>query len=94
MTGLAAVWISIAFQAFVFNDDISAPKAEQSYKQKHTIPLLTVHFYHVKKKDILSFTSSDSFKKTPPDLSTTFSITSRLFRGLGTFPPRKQSPKD
>lgn len=63
MTGLAAVWISIAFQAFGkrCNDDISAPKAKQSYKQKHTIPLLTVHFYHVKKKDMLSFKSTDSF---------------------------------
>ena len=39
----------------------------------------------------LSFTSSDSFhKKTPPDLSTTFRITSRLFRGLGNFPPSNQ----
>ena len=75
------------------NDFISAPKAKQSYKQKHTIPLLTVHFYHVKRKICCHLNQRIRFKNTL-HLSTTFSITSRHLGGLGPFPPRKQSPKD
>ena len=124
MTGLAAVWISIAFQAFGkrCKDYSSAPKAK-AYHPAVDRTLLSCQ----KKKDMggppkiggtppkwmvnilenpiflmddfggktpffletpikLSFTSSDSLKKKKPDLSTTFRITSRHFRGLGTFP--------